>query len=299
MQKTNFPFELIIGEDCSTDGTSKIAKAFQAKYPEKVRLLTPAANLGVGRNTVSCLDACEGEYITFCEGDDFWTDPNKLARQVELLDEQPEAAMCFHKVGMLDDVTGENKGYFPDKTFKNNRLSQEEIIGKCWIATCSTMFRRKNMPVLDDDFASLQICDWALFILLTRHGYVAYIDEVMGQYRVHGTGVWSSGTGQYRIKETVRTLEYVLPDVFGKEKVELRRGLGRYCMRAGREAFQMGDRVEARKFVLRSFVHFLAGREMSMQHVKFFTKMYFPSAVSGIRAMKQSFRNKNGKLKPQ
>ncbi|MBK8465879.1 MAG: glycosyltransferase [Chloracidobacterium sp.] len=299
MQKTDFPFELIIGEDCSTDGTRKIAQDFQQKYPETVRLLTPESNLGVGRNTVTCLNACEGQYVTFCEGDDFWTDPSKLARQIELLDDQPEAAICFHKVGMLDDITGENRGYFPDTTFIENRLSQKEVISKCWIATCSAMFRRKNMPLLDNGFAGLQICDWALFILLTRHGYVAYIDEVMAQYRVHGTGVWSSGTGLYRIRETIRTLEYVLPDVFAEEKAELRKRLGRYYMRAGREALQMGSRSEARKFVLQSFFHYLAGRELGMQHLKFLSKMYFPSAVSGLRAVRQSLKNKNGNLKLQ
>jgi len=296
MQKTAFPFELIIGEDCSTDGTRKIAQDYQTKYPETVKLLTPEANLGVGRNTVTCLNACEGEYITFCEGDDFWTDPNKLARQAQLLDEQPEAAMCFHKVGMLDDVTGENKGYFPDTTFPKNQLIQKEIIGKCWIATCSAMFRRKYMPILDDDFASLQICDWALFILLTSHGHVSYIDEVMAQYRVHGTGVWSSGSGQYRIRETVRTLEYVLPQVFGTEKTQLRRGLGRYCMRAGREALQMGNRADARKFVLQSFFHCLRGRELRMQQVKFLSKMYIPSVIPGLRVIRQFLKNKKGSL---
>lgn len=299
MQKTDFAFELIIGEDCSTDGTRKIAQDFQAKYPEVVRLLTPESNLGVGRNTVACLNACKGEYVTFCEGDDFWIDPNKLARQVRLLDEQSGAAMCFHKVGMLDNVTGQNKGFFPDITFTKDRLTQKEIIGKCWIATCSAMFRRKDMPVLDDGFASLQICDWALFILLTRHGFASYIDEVMAQYRVHDSGVWSSGSGQYRIRETVRTLEYVLPDVFGEEKVELRRGLGRYYMRSGREAFHRGNRNEARNFVIRSFFHYFAGRELRAQHVKFLSKMYFPAAISGLRAIGQFLKSKNGNLKIQ
>jgi glycosyltransferase involved in cell wall biosynthesis len=306
MQKTNFPIELIIGEDCSTDRTRNVAQDFQKNYPDIVRLLTPESNLGVGRNTVACLNACEGDYITFCEGDDFWTDPNKLAKQVALLDELPEAAMCFHKVATYDDITGENMEDFPDATFSGERMTQLEVIRKNWIATCSAMFRRKFMPVLDDGFAGLQICDWALFILLTRHGYAAYIDEIMAKYRVHGGGIWSSGTGQYRIKETVRTLEYVLPHLAGEERLELRKALDRYCMRAGREALHMGNRTKARQFVLQSFLHYMSGRDLHMsgrdlrmQHVKFLGKMYFPFTVTGLRAIRHFLRNKNGKLNQQ
>lgn len=298
-QKTDFPFELIIGEDCSSDGTRNIAREFQERYPDIIRLLTPEHNLGVGRNTVTSMNACKGEYVAFCEGDDFWTDPYKLSKQVELLDAHPEAALCFHKVGMLDDVTGEHCGDFPDEAIPENRMSQIDLIRKNWIATCSAMLRRKYMPVLDDAFANLQICDWALFILLTRYGNIVYLDEIMGQYRVHNSGVWSSGSIQYRIRETVRTFEYVLPYLHGEGRVELRRGLGRHCMRAGRESLNIGDRAGARRFVRQSFFHFVVGRDLGLQHFKFLSKMYFPSAVSGLRAIRQFLKGRNGKLNQQ
>jgi glycosyltransferase involved in cell wall biosynthesis len=289
MQKTDFPFELIIGEDCSSDRTREIALDLQVRYPNIVKVLLPESNLGVGRNTVTCLEACKGEYVTFCEGDDFWTDPNKLAKQVEVLDTRPEVALCFHKVGMLDDITGENVGEFPDAGFREHRMTHQDVIRKNWIATCSAMFRRKDMPSLDDDFAGLQICDWALFILLTRHGYVEYIDKIMGQYRVHGGGVWSSGNGKYRIRETVRTLEYALPFVKAEERIELKKRLNFYCMRAAREALDLKERAAARKFFVRSLFHKLGtGRIRGTKHIRFVSEMYFPWVLETLRSIKHS-----------
>jgi glycosyltransferase involved in cell wall biosynthesis len=92
-QKTSFPFELIIGEDCSTDGTREIVFEYQRTHPEVVRVITSEKNVGACENVRRCEQSCRGEYICYCDGDDYWTAPNKLERQVGFLQAHPDYAM--------------------------------------------------------------------------------------------------------------------------------------------------------------------------------------------------------------
>ena len=82
MQETDFDFEIIIGEDCSTDDTLKIIKEYKAKYPDIIKLITSESNVGMMTNFIRTLEACSGKYIALCEGDDYWTDTLKLQKQV-------------------------------------------------------------------------------------------------------------------------------------------------------------------------------------------------------------------------
>ncbi|MGH7238758.1 MAG: glycosyltransferase, partial [Candidatus Saccharimonadales bacterium] len=83
-QQYPFPFELIIGEDCSPDNTRQIVLDYQRRYPHIIRVLTAETNVGAKANTLRCRNAVRGDYIAICEGDDYWTDTSKLMRQVEL-----------------------------------------------------------------------------------------------------------------------------------------------------------------------------------------------------------------------
>jgi glycosyltransferase involved in cell wall biosynthesis len=95
MQKTDFPYELIISDDCSPDNTRQLVLDLQRRYPDRIRLLLPATNLGMMSNFVQTLRACDGDYIALVEGDDYWLDPLKLQRQVALLEAHPEFSGCF------------------------------------------------------------------------------------------------------------------------------------------------------------------------------------------------------------
>ena len=98
MQKTQFSYELVIGEDCSTDNTRVIAESYVRKYPDIIRLLPAEKNLGIWANGLRTLKECKGKYLAFCEGDDYWTSPEKLAKQVEMLEKHPGYSICFHNV---------------------------------------------------------------------------------------------------------------------------------------------------------------------------------------------------------
>ena len=94
MQRTSFRYEIILGEDCSTDSTRSIAEAYARQYPDRIRLLTGPVNVGAQKNLLRVLKRAAGKYIALCDGDDFWTDPAKLQKQVDFLENNPSYTMC-------------------------------------------------------------------------------------------------------------------------------------------------------------------------------------------------------------
>jgi glycosyltransferase involved in cell wall biosynthesis len=94
-QKTNFPVELVIGEDCSTDGTKEIVEEYQKNYSDRIRIITSEANVGMRTNGLRSGNACRGKYIAFCDGDDYWHDPDKLQRQVDYLENHPDCGLVY------------------------------------------------------------------------------------------------------------------------------------------------------------------------------------------------------------
>src|SRR6516164_8232942 len=94
-QKTNFEFELVIGEDCGPDDTRAICEQYAAKYPDIINLLPSDKNYGPMGNTIRVMYACTGKYVALCEGDDYWTDPYKLQKQVDFLEANPDFSICF------------------------------------------------------------------------------------------------------------------------------------------------------------------------------------------------------------
>ena len=103
MQQTVFDFEIVIGEDCSTDNTREIIQSYQIKYPERIKLVTSESNVGPMPNVVRTYKACRGKYIAVLEGDDYWIDPLKLEKQVDLLEANPEFSMCFTDRSIVDE----------------------------------------------------------------------------------------------------------------------------------------------------------------------------------------------------
>src|SRR5208337_5507031 len=105
-QQCHFPFELIIGEDKSTDRTLEICLSYQQKHPEVLRVVTWQENLGIGANYLRCLGRTRGKYLAFCEGDDYWIDPAKLTKQVALMEKWPETTLCGARTRVLMEIPG-------------------------------------------------------------------------------------------------------------------------------------------------------------------------------------------------
>lgn len=173
MQQTSFPIELIIGEDCSTDNTRKICIEYQAKYPDIVRLILPEKNLGIKRNFIETMQAAKGNYIALCEGDDYWTDPLKLQKQVDFLEINPDYRLSFHKVDVISEGVQQTDLY---QHLEEREYFATEIFEKWTVPTCSILFRNNfklkwNKNILFGDIF--------LFLSILEHGK-AYCHNFLG-----------------------------------------------------------------------------------------------------------------------
>ena len=146
MQQVNFPIELIIAEDCSTDGTRVICQQYADQYPELIRLITSESNVGAIANERRAMLAARGKYIAFCEGDDYWTDPLKLQKQVDFLESHPDYSVTFHRCKHYNvethEVVDDNCGYlFTDNTQLGVDITTAQFF-KTWITQPLTMVYR-------------------------------------------------------------------------------------------------------------------------------------------------------------
>ena len=189
-QQVNFEYEIVIGEDCSTDRTREIVISYLKQYPDKIRVLLPDKNLGMLHNFSQTFNACRGKYIAILEGDDYWTSPYKLQKQVDFLDNHPECSFCFHNALMLYDDIRQNRLFHIKQM--NEFYGIEDLLYENFIPTSSTVFRNGLFGTLPDWFYALKMGDWALHILNAQYGKLGYINEVMECYRIHSGGVWTS-----------------------------------------------------------------------------------------------------------
>lgn len=189
IQKTNFPIEIVIGEDCSTDRTKEICLEYQQKYPEIIRVLPREANLGMMPNFVDVLENCNGIYIALCEGDDYWTDPLKLQKQVDFLEANPDFSICFHRVKVIYEDS-DKESYISNQNQKKVTTFEDMAAGN-YIHTLSCVFRNNLFEKFPDWFNESPLGDYPLHLLNAQHGKIKFLEDVMGVYRVHQGGVWS------------------------------------------------------------------------------------------------------------
>lgn len=189
-QKTTFKIELVIGEDCSTDSTRSICEEYALSHPEVVKLLPSEKNLGVTPNFIRTLLACSGDFIALCEGDDYWTDPLKLQKQVEFLEANPGYVACFHPV-MVVDAAGNPLRSAKNSFIHNRDLSSEELILGRVMSTLSLCYRNV-ITEFPEEFYKSPTGDNFLSSLLGQYGKAKYLDTIRpSAYRMHAGGAWS------------------------------------------------------------------------------------------------------------
>jgi len=184
MQTTSFNFELVVGEDFSTDHTRTILEQYQLQFPDKIRLLLNTQNVGAVRNLANTIKECKGKYIALLEGDDYWTSSDKLQKQVNFLESNPDYVICYHATQLIDQK-GAAKLILPIPKFRKSTATlQDLLVNDSFMATCSIMFRAKLFDYFPDIFFVLRNgCDWTLNVLNAEHGLIGYLDEIMSVYR--------------------------------------------------------------------------------------------------------------------
>ena len=213
MQEVCFDYEIVIGEDISTDRTREIVLEHEQKHPDRIRVLKRdaaesdsdrARGFGGKQNFLNTLRECRGEYVALLDGDDYWTDSHKLQKQVEFLERHPECSLCFHNAEMFyDDGSQPSVNLRPadQKTIS----TVEDILAGMVPIPCTVMFRNNLLGELPESFDSVANGDWMLSVLLAEHGNVGYLNEVMAAYRIHPGGIWSRLTAQQRLNGHINT----------------------------------------------------------------------------------------------
>ncbi|MBC5766916.1 glycosyltransferase [Ramlibacter albus] len=201
-QEVDFPIELVIGDDCSTDNTFDICEAYARKDP-RVKLLSRERNLGVMPNFSRTLQACTGKYIAVCEGDDYWVAPSKLAIQVSFLESHPDYAGATHQSDVLigDRVARKFKLGVPETI-----LTKDLIAGRLF-HTASVLFRREAVELFCGAPLVLS-CDRLLNLCITFAGKIHYSEETMCVYRLHGGGMSSNVTVE-QLRLDLSSIDYL------------------------------------------------------------------------------------------
>ena len=202
MQKTDFAFEILIHDDCSTDGTTEIIKEYESQYPNIIKPLYEEENQWVkGRrgSAVFNFSRAKGKYITLCEGDDYWTDPLKLQKQVDFLESHPDYVMCSHRFKIFK----QNENLMEDDWYgevpEGVHYDLNSLIHGNWYNQPLTLMYRFDALDLNEYMKYPNAKDATLVFHLLKKGKGYMMPEAMGVYRIHSGGVWSSISIKYKV----------------------------------------------------------------------------------------------------
>jgi glycosyltransferase involved in cell wall biosynthesis len=190
-QETDFEYEILVGDDLSTDGTRELILDYQEKYPDKVKAVLHPRNLGQNGfwNTVETLKLAKGKYIAPMDGDDYWTDSSKLQLLADHLDQNPHQSACFHNALIThDDGT---PSYILNTPDQKAEVTLDDLIGEdeVWFIATSAVLFKGDLMYYPDWFKKSSSGDIPRYIVLAKQGPIGYIPRVMSVYRKNSGGV--------------------------------------------------------------------------------------------------------------
>ncbi|QQV02136.1 MULTISPECIES: glycosyltransferase family 2 protein [Chryseobacterium] len=212
--------ELLISDDCSPDDTERIVNKIIAEHPNGswIKYIKHSENKGAIPNFAWSISQAKGKYIAICEGDDYWTDPLKLQKQIDFLDHNKDYSICFHHVDEVD----ENGKLISEKIIQSEIEEKEYTIDDLskgnFIHTPSVVFR-KNVQTLPDFFIFSPLGDYPLHMINASYGKIKYFPDTMAVYRV-GAGIWSSQTRIFKVINTLFTLKLLISYFYSATEIK-------------------------------------------------------------------------------
>jgi glycosyltransferase involved in cell wall biosynthesis len=207
-QRCTFPVDILICDDCSTDGTMAIIKSFAERYPGKIKVYPAPANLGMLRNWERALKLCKGKYIALLEGDDFWNDENKLQKQYQILEANPNYSTCFTNASIKYET---GPAGFPDYvTLTGNTYTTHDLLEYNFVPTCSVLMRNNiSESFFPPAYFKSPFADWVIHILNSQFGQLYFLNEFACTYRVHNAGVWGGINEEKQLKNKLLAIDCI------------------------------------------------------------------------------------------
>lgn len=193
MQKTNFDVEIIISDDASSDSTPQIIEEYAKKNPN-IKPILREKNIGAINNYIETLALATGEYVIVNEGDDYFSDENKIQKQVDFMEANPDYSICFHPVKRVFETGIQKDDVYPTEQVKNlvTAFDFENLLTRAnFMQTNSVMYRRKAVPdVLQNFPKDILPGDWYLHLMFAKEGKIKFLEDIMSVYRINTGGIW-------------------------------------------------------------------------------------------------------------
>ena len=186
-QRTSFDVELVLSDDCSTDGTATVCADYAGRYPDRIRLVTGAENVGMRANYRRTIEACRGTYVAMCDGDDYWSDPLKLQKQVDMMVADPACGICYTRVWCYSQVERRDTEIFPAG---EAATTFDGLLRGNTIPNCSVLVRRDLLLAyyMDPDLRPLEhdwpLEDYPMWLWMSQRCEVRFLDLVTSVFRV-------------------------------------------------------------------------------------------------------------------
>lgn len=249
MQETTFPVEVWIHDDASTDATAAIIREYERRYPKIIRPIYQTENQwSLGKKaSLLVMEGVRGEFVALCEGDDYWTDPNKLELQHNMMEKDPGTAGCFHLMEMKFE-DGSPSQVYPPKDKHHDRIFED--IAFSYHLSMGSIFYRKCLYEQQPPWAEgLYMGDVPLIAELCLKGRFRFINKIMGVYRQHDGGVWSALDWRKKPKISYDLMDAILKHFRDKDLPRVRECKKKYTLELFKLAAEVGNKAEMRKYL--------------------------------------------------
>lgn len=268
-QETSFPFEIVLSDDYSTDSTVAVVRSFQQRHPGKIKILTAEGPLGLGKNWIKCMQHCDGKYIAFCDGDDLWTDPAKLQKQVDYMEANPECNMVCADYDYLSET-----GVFIKSEWKAEWYGKKfDVVDNLENSVCTTLttvIRKSALaPLIYADKPPF-IWDTVLWAYTLKEGYGYFYPEKMALRRVQADGIYTTKSAiekSYYDINSIHAVKSLLDDK--RVHAHLDESLYQINIMIAKENFKAGKKSTGRKHLLQSALSW-NGAQAVKNNVKYF-----------------------------
>jgi len=293
-QKTNFPIEIIIGEDESQDGTREICIKYAKKYPDKIRLFLHSrknnikiAGKSTGRFTfVYNIYNARGKYIALLDGDDYWINPNKLQKQVDCFESNPDCSICFNPSFIINEKNKKLPYIWGPPFIKKHYTIEHLILYGNFIPTSSVMFRNDLFKTFPGWFYEIITGDWPLNIINARYGKICFIDDYMSIWRKHPGGLYSSAGKIKKLQIETQALNVFEKNLNKRYKKLIKNKIARNLFQMKLDYNKKINTKKAKNYAFSSLFCCIKYKKLRISSIKVLAGLLFPSFYKILKKTK-------------